>query len=466
MISHLPEMLPVGMGVALSRTRRGEASAALASAVTARRAGGVFHETLNLAAVWRAPLVVVVERNRYAYMTPERTYLPVAEIAARAAGYGIARGAVDGNDVAEVYAIVRDARSHHARSGNGPALIEAFTYRMHGHGAHDDQSTCPGTSSRHGRARDPLALARAARRSELAWTPADQADLEERVDARSAEALEEALAAPYPAIDDLGRERLRAMTGPSPTSRRSGWRSTGAQRRRPGRRPGRGRRCGRRRLPGHRGAAGRVRARACHRHADQRGGFHRRRSRNGARRDASRCRVPVQRLPHERHERDRQYRREDALPPRTSACRSSFARPRGRLRRRPFHSQNPEAWFLRTPGPQGRVRRRPPRMPASCSGAAIADPNPVMFFEQKSLYTRVKGAFAYDDRAALSAPRVRRPGADVTVRHLRSGSASRARGGRRARRRRRRLRGDRSASALPARLGRPSPAPIAKRAGA
>jgi len=64
MISHLPEMLPVGMGVALSRSWRGVPSAALGFSGDGASCGGVFHETLNLAAVWNAPLVVVVERNR------------------------------------------------------------------------------------------------------------------------------------------------------------------------------------------------------------------------------------------------------------------------------------------------------------------------------------------------------------------------------------------------------------------
>ena len=108
MISHLPEMLPVGMGVALSRARRGEAVAALGFCGDGASAGGVFHETLNLAALWRAPLVVIVERNRYAYMTPERTYLAVPEIAARAAGYGIPSWSGDGNDVLEVHALVSE----------------------------------------------------------------------------------------------------------------------------------------------------------------------------------------------------------------------------------------------------------------------------------------------------------------------------------------------------------------------
>jgi pyruvate dehydrogenase E1 component alpha subunit len=63
MISHLPEMLPVGMGVALARQQRGMKSAAVAFCGDGASCGGVFHETLNLAAVWNAPLVVVVERN-------------------------------------------------------------------------------------------------------------------------------------------------------------------------------------------------------------------------------------------------------------------------------------------------------------------------------------------------------------------------------------------------------------------
>jgi 2-oxoisovalerate dehydrogenase E1 component beta subunit len=79
----------------------------------------------------------------------------------------------------------------------------------------------------------------------------------------------------------------------------------------------------------------------------------------------------------------------------------------------PFHSQNPEAWFLRTPGLKVCV-------PATAEdagallGAAIADPNPVMFFEQKSLYTRAKGSFVYGTEP-LSGARIRREGNDVTV---------------------------------------------------
>ena len=80
----------------------------------------------------------------------------------------------------------------------------------------------------------------------------------------------------------------------------------------------------------------------------------------------------------------------------------------------PFHSQNPEAWFLRTPG----LKVACPATAEDAGlllGAAIADPNPVLFFEQKSLYTRVKGEFTYDTSAALAGAAVRRGGSDVTL---------------------------------------------------
>jgi pyruvate/2-oxoglutarate/acetoin dehydrogenase E1 component len=80
----------------------------------------------------------------------------------------------------------------------------------------------------------------------------------------------------------------------------------------------------------------------------------------------------------------------------------------------PFHSQNPEAWFLRTPG----LKVVCPSTVEDASlllGAAIRDPNPVLFFEQKSLYTRIRGNFTFDQESPLSGAVVRRQGCDVTV---------------------------------------------------
>jgi TPP-dependent pyruvate/acetoin dehydrogenase alpha subunit len=203
MISHLPEMLPVGMGVALSRTRRGVPSAALGFCGDGASAGGVFHETLNLAAVWRAPLVVLVERNGYAYMTPESKYLAVPNIAARAVGYGIRSWTGDGNDVLEVHAIVGEALDY-ARSGAGPALVELFTYRMHGHGAHDDQRYVPPDELEAWQERDPLARWSDQARRLIGWTADDEDALEQRVAEEVRVALEAARAAPYPPAEGLG----------------------------------------------------------------------------------------------------------------------------------------------------------------------------------------------------------------------------------------------------------------------
>jgi TPP-dependent pyruvate/acetoin dehydrogenase alpha subunit len=203
MISHLPEMLPVGMGVALARRRRGLAAAAVGFCGDGASSGGVFHETLNLAAVWSAPLVVVLERNRYAYMTPESRYLPVERLAPRAAGYGIASATVDGNDVEEVHAAVGEALDR-AREGGGPTLVEAFTYRIHGHGAHDAQRYVPPEELEEWGARDPLLRWRRRAEDALGWSDDDQDELDARIAREVEDALRDALGAPFPDAARLG----------------------------------------------------------------------------------------------------------------------------------------------------------------------------------------------------------------------------------------------------------------------
>jgi TPP-dependent pyruvate/acetoin dehydrogenase alpha subunit len=209
MISHLPEMLPVGMGVAVSRTRRGESAAAIGFCGDGASAGGVFHETLNLAALWKAPLVVIVERNGYAYMTPEAKYLAVPEIASRAAGYGISSWSGDGNDVLEVHSVVSAALAH-ARSGAGPALVELFTFRMHGHGAHDDQRYVPKDELKSWAERDPLLRWREHAERTLGWTAPDQEELEGRIEQEVQAGVQDALDAPYPPVDELASSLFAA----------------------------------------------------------------------------------------------------------------------------------------------------------------------------------------------------------------------------------------------------------------
>ena len=152
-ISHLPQSLPVGLGAAMSFRYRDEPRVAVAFTGDGASNAGLFHETLNMASLYNAPLVVMVENNQYAYSTPTHDTMKVTDIAQRAAGYGIPGLAVDGNDVEAVYAAAAEAIER-ARAGGGPTLIEAKTMRMLGHAIHDGaEYVPPGAAGRMGGAR-------------------------------------------------------------------------------------------------------------------------------------------------------------------------------------------------------------------------------------------------------------------------------------------------------------------------
>jgi TPP-dependent pyruvate/acetoin dehydrogenase alpha subunit len=202
LISHLPEMLPIGLGVVLGRTWRGERAACLAFCGDGGSNGGVWHETLNLAGIWHAPFVLIVERNGWSYMTRSASMLAVERVADRAAGYGMAAYTVDGNDAIEVHDVVERALAH-ARDGAGPALVEAWTYRVHGHGAHDGQRYVPNDELERWKARDPLARWQERARAEAQWTDADQAHLEEVVTSQMRAAVRAALEQPLPSAEGL-----------------------------------------------------------------------------------------------------------------------------------------------------------------------------------------------------------------------------------------------------------------------
>lgn len=99
---------------------------------------GVFHEALNMASVWNLPSIFVCENNGYAESTPRSRHQKIKDIAARAVAYDMPSVSVDGNDVGAVYLATTEAVGR-ARSGGGPTLIEAKTYRMRGHYEGDPQ---------------------------------------------------------------------------------------------------------------------------------------------------------------------------------------------------------------------------------------------------------------------------------------------------------------------------------------
>ena len=132
MISHLAAMLPVADGLALAAQLRKETRVAAAFVGDGGTSEGDFHEAVNLAAVWKLPVIFVVENNQYGLSTPVREQFACEDLASRGAGYGIPGVICDGNDLAAVHRVTSDAAAR-ARGGDGPTLIEFKTFRMRGH---------------------------------------------------------------------------------------------------------------------------------------------------------------------------------------------------------------------------------------------------------------------------------------------------------------------------------------------
>jgi 2-oxoisovalerate dehydrogenase E1 component len=132
MISQLGAMLPVACGLGLAARLKGEPFVALSMIGEGATRQGDFHEALNLAALWKLPVVFVVENNGYGLSTPASEAIPVQDVADAASGYGMPGQVVDGNDVEAVIKAVRGAADR-ARVGEGPTLLEMKTFRMRGH---------------------------------------------------------------------------------------------------------------------------------------------------------------------------------------------------------------------------------------------------------------------------------------------------------------------------------------------
>jgi pyruvate dehydrogenase E1 component alpha subunit len=158
---------------------------------------GDWHEGINLAAVQKAPLVLICNNNQYAYSTPLELQMACEHVADRAPGYGIPGEFVDGNDLMAVYYAVKRAADH-ARAGLGPYLVECKTFRMTGHSAHDGGDYVPKHLWDEWSAKDPVKRCENLL-LENGWATADEIDaLHERIRRITDEAIEWAENSPYP----------------------------------------------------------------------------------------------------------------------------------------------------------------------------------------------------------------------------------------------------------------------------
>ena len=178
--------LAIAPGVALAMKEQGSDNICVCLFGDGASNEGAFHEGINLAAIWKLPVLFVCENNQYAEAMPAREFMACERISQRAPGYGLKEITVDGNDVEATSNAAHDAIAQ-CRSGNGPVLIEALTYRIRGHYIGDPEDTYRTREEvEQWKAKCPLIVCRT-RLRELGVRDAEMEDIERQI-ARELEA--------------------------------------------------------------------------------------------------------------------------------------------------------------------------------------------------------------------------------------------------------------------------------------
>ncbi|MBO9378910.1 thiamine pyrophosphate-dependent dehydrogenase E1 component subunit alpha [Sphingomonas histidinilytica] len=197
--------MPIANGLAWSSQLKGDGRVTVAYFGDGASNIGAFHEALNMASVWKLPVVFVCQNNEWGEHTAYRKATAAARIADRAAAYAMPGVRVDGNDVFETYAAAREAVDR-ARAGGGPTLIEAMTYRFHGHIFGDADAYMDPARKAAAIAADPVPRFRAHLIAEGHASEEELAAMEARIEAEIDEAVEHALASDFPDVAELRRD--------------------------------------------------------------------------------------------------------------------------------------------------------------------------------------------------------------------------------------------------------------------
>ncbi|MFT3666927.1 thiamine pyrophosphate-dependent dehydrogenase E1 component subunit alpha [Piscinibacter sp.] len=197
--------MPIANGLALAAQVRGSKAVSIAYFGDGASNIGAFHESLNLASVWKLPVVFVCQNNGYGEHTKYELSTAVARIADRAAAYSMPGLHVDGNDPVAMWQAAGEAIAR-ARAGQGPTLVEAMTFRFHGHIFGDADAYMDKAEKAAAMARDPVPALRARLIAEGAATEGDLAAMEAAIDKEIDEALQFALDSAYPDVAELRRD--------------------------------------------------------------------------------------------------------------------------------------------------------------------------------------------------------------------------------------------------------------------
>ncbi len=197
--------LGIAMGASLAMHMRRQPSVAVGYFGDGGANNGRVWESINLAALWKLPLIAICENNLYAVETHISHAMAGESVAARAAGFGLTTVIVDGQDVIAVYEATRRARER-ALAGDGPTFIEAQTYRYEGHNVGDVQNYRGKDEVARWRAeRDPIERLRIHMASRGMLDDADYAELVAGAEAAVADAMAFADASPWPSAIDAGK---------------------------------------------------------------------------------------------------------------------------------------------------------------------------------------------------------------------------------------------------------------------
>lgn len=196
--------IPIATGAALASKRRKDGKVTVCFFGDGAVNVGPFHESLNMASIWKLPVVYVCENNQYAMSTSVQKATAVRDIAVRGQSYDMPGVVVDGNDVIAVFETVSEAVNR-ARRGDGPTLVESKTYRFFGHSKSDPRVYRSREEEQMWMAKDPIPRFANLLKEKGIATEEELKSIDELVDKEMEEALEFALNSPLPKLEEIAK---------------------------------------------------------------------------------------------------------------------------------------------------------------------------------------------------------------------------------------------------------------------
>jgi pyruvate dehydrogenase E1 component alpha subunit len=197
--------IPLALGAAFAAKEKKQRQVAVVFFGDGAGQAGPFHESLNIASLWRLPVIFVCENNGYAEFTPLSAHTKIERLAQHAKTYGIPASTIDGNDLFAVRDAMRNAVEE-CRSGKGPIFVECLTHRMRGHYEGDPAKYRELSQLAEWKKKDPIARVVRVLKSKKALTDKQLAAIESEARGLVEKAAEFALSSPWPTANEVDRQ--------------------------------------------------------------------------------------------------------------------------------------------------------------------------------------------------------------------------------------------------------------------